>query len=78
MHRGDLQVRLPPTEPHGLGILWAILSNSKIARRNRRGSGQNFAVRAMVNGPVPANALKTFAPCKAAAPRLRLSRHTQP
>jgi hypothetical protein len=77
MHRADPQVRLPPMEPPGLGILWANLSNAKIARLNRRGSGQNLAVRAMVNGHGAANALKTFALCKAAAPRLRLSRHSR-
>jgi hypothetical protein len=77
MHRAGPQVRLLPIESYGLGILWANLSNAKVARRIRCGQGQNFAIGPMVNGVSTANALKTFAPCKAAARMLRLSRHSR-
>jgi hypothetical protein len=78
MHRTDPQVRFPPTEPYGLGIFWANLSNGRSRGETAAGGGQNFAVGAMVNRPGAANALKTFAPRKAAMRTLRLSRHTPP
>src|SRR5262245_2356336 len=72
MHHADPQVRLLPSNPMALAFCGRICPT----RRNRAGRGQNFAVGAIVNGAGAANALKTFAPCKAAAHVLRLSRHT--